>query len=94
MSRFIAGLACAALVIFACLTEGAHRAHAAEPQHAVLVTGASTGIGRKIAERLAADGHFVFAGARKPDDIAALLSLIHISEPTRPPLLSRMPSSA
>ena len=27
-------------------------------------------------------------------DIEKLLSLIHISEPTRPPLLSRMPSSA
>ena len=27
-------------------------------------------------------------------DLARALSLIHISEPTRPPLLSRMPSSA
>ena len=32
---------------------------------AVLVTGASTGIGRKITERLASDGYFVYAGARK-----------------------------
>jgi NAD(P)-dependent dehydrogenase (short-subunit alcohol dehydrogenase family) len=39
---------------------------------AVLVTGASTGIGRKITERLAADGHFVYAGARKPQDLEAL----------------------
>ena len=31
----------------------------------VLVTGASTGIGRKITERLAAEGYFVYAGARK-----------------------------
>jgi NAD(P)-dependent dehydrogenase (short-subunit alcohol dehydrogenase family) len=31
---------------------------------AVLVTGASTGIGRKITERLAADGYFVYASAR------------------------------
>ncbi|HEY7643116.1 MAG TPA: SDR family NAD(P)-dependent oxidoreductase [Steroidobacteraceae bacterium] len=41
-------------------------------QKAVLVTGASTGIGRKVAERLAGDGYFVYAGARKDADIAAL----------------------
>ncbi len=41
-------------------------------QRAVLVTGASSGIGRKIAELLASQGHFVYAGARKPEDIAEL----------------------
>jgi NAD(P)-dependent dehydrogenase (short-subunit alcohol dehydrogenase family) len=39
---------------------------------AVLVTGATTGIGRRITERLAAAGHFVYAGARKDADLAAL----------------------
>jgi len=39
---------------------------------AVLVTGASAGIGRKVAERLAAEGYFVFAGARKEQDLKAL----------------------
>jgi len=39
---------------------------------AVLVTGASTGIGHKITERLAADGYFVYAGARKDADLKAL----------------------
>ena len=39
---------------------------------AVLVTGASSGIGRRIAETLASNGYFVFAGARKPEDIADL----------------------
>ncbi len=39
---------------------------------AVLVTGASTGIGRKITERLAADGYFVYAGARKEADLKEL----------------------
>ena len=39
---------------------------------AVLVTGASSGIGRKITERLAGDGYFVYATARKEQDLKAL----------------------
>ena len=42
------------------------------PQKAVLVTGANSGIGRNIADRLAAEGYFVYAGARKKDDIETL----------------------
>lgn len=41
-------------------------------QSAVLVTGASSGIGRNITERLASEGYFVFAGARKDADLAEL----------------------
>lgn len=41
-------------------------------QKAVLVTGASSGLGRAMAELLAAEGFFVYAGARKDSDIAAL----------------------
>ncbi len=41
-------------------------------QKAVLVTGASSGIGRKITEVLAARGYFVYAGARKDGDLAEL----------------------
>lgn len=51
------------------------------PQKAVLVTGASSGIGRKITERLAADGYFVYAGARKDSDIAALNAIKNVQAP-------------
>ena len=39
---------------------------------AVLVTGASSGIGLKITEVLSASGTFVYAGARKPEDLERL----------------------
>lgn len=47
-------------------------------QKAVLVTGASTGIGRKITEVFAARGHFVYAGARKQKDMDELNALNNV----------------
>jgi NAD(P)-dependent dehydrogenase (short-subunit alcohol dehydrogenase family) len=47
-------------------------------QKVVLVTGASTGSGRMIAETLAATGHYVFAGARKDRDLEALNAIENI----------------
>ena len=46
--------------------------------NAVVVTGASSGIGRRIAETLAANGYFVYAGARKPEDIDALSKIPNV----------------
>jgi NAD(P)-dependent dehydrogenase (short-subunit alcohol dehydrogenase family) len=51
---------------------------AGESQKAVLVTGASTGIGRSITERLAADGYFVYAGARKDSDLEELNAIDNV----------------
>jgi NAD(P)-dependent dehydrogenase (short-subunit alcohol dehydrogenase family) len=45
---------------------------------AVLVTGASSGIGRRTAEVLAANGFFVYAGARKQEDLEALNAIENI----------------
>ena len=47
-------------------------------QKAVLVTGASSGIGRNITETLAKEGYFVYAGARKQMDIEALNTINNV----------------
>ncbi len=49
-----------------------------EAQKAVLITGASTGIGRLAAERLAEAGYFVYAGARKQKDLDALNAIDNV----------------
>lgn len=47
-------------------------------QKAVLITGASTGIGRKITEVFAEKGYFVYAGARKQQDLDELNALENV----------------
>jgi NAD(P)-dependent dehydrogenase (short-subunit alcohol dehydrogenase family) len=51
---------------------------AQDAQKAVLITGASSGIGRNMAETLAAEGHFVYAGARKQADLDELNAIDNI----------------
>ena len=76
MHTIIKGLAVA---IAALLLAGPTFAdHHGGDQKAVLITGASTGIGRFMAERLAKDGYYVYAGARKQDDIDELSAIDNI----------------
>ena len=51
---------------------------AEESQKAVLVTGASSGSGRVIAETLAERGYYVYAGARKQADLDELNAIENI----------------
>ncbi len=60
------------LLMFSAASSAVYADSGADKQKAVLVTGASTGIGRKIAEVLAEQGYFVYAGARKQADLDAL----------------------
>jgi NAD(P)-dependent dehydrogenase (short-subunit alcohol dehydrogenase family) len=66
-----------AVVLIAALS-GVASAQATQPQRAVLVTGATSGIGRKITERLAASGFFVYAGGRTPGELDELNAIKNV----------------
>jgi NAD(P)-dependent dehydrogenase (short-subunit alcohol dehydrogenase family) len=51
----------------------------ADDQMSILVTGASTGIGRNLTETLAENGYHVYAGARKDKDLAALDAIDNVT---------------
>ncbi len=72
MSKF------AQFVVLSTLLFVAHPTFAGEGK-SVLVTGASTGIGRNLAETLAENGYHVYAGARKEKDLAALNAIDNIT---------------
>jgi NAD(P)-dependent dehydrogenase (short-subunit alcohol dehydrogenase family) len=73
-------LGLATLLVTLAASHGVNCAQAAEaiPTKSVLVTGASTGIGRKITEHLAANGYLVYAGARKQADLDALNAIKNV----------------
>jgi len=73
-SNFSLAVLAAILVLAGLATQPA----VAGEQKAVLITGASTGIGRNMAERLAKEGYFVYAGARKDTDLAELDAMENI----------------
>jgi NAD(P)-dependent dehydrogenase (short-subunit alcohol dehydrogenase family) len=74
ITRVAAILGAALLMLSPC---GAVRAEPTAGK-AILVTGASSGIGRKITVRLAAHGYFVYAGARKDADLHALAAIRNV----------------
>lgn len=68
-----------ALVVSPVMAAGGPGDQRADLRPAVLVTGASAGIGRKVTEKLAASGFHVFAGARKAADLEALNALPNVT---------------
>lgn len=78
--RFFFRFACLSIVLLVVSGVGFAEPASAQvqAQKAILVTGASTGIGRKITEVLADNGYFVYAGARKQKDLDALNKLQNV----------------
>ena len=60
-----------------------------DSQKAVLITGASSGIGRNMAETLAREGYFVYAGARESKQTSKRFPLSRISRAFASTLRSR-----
>ncbi len=81
--RLITSLIFTIILIFSCLPllaspELSDSAERKVIQKAVLVTGASSGIGRTITETLAANNYFVYAGARKQSDLDELNNISNV----------------
>ncbi len=66
-----------AVVVFS-LTGSTAAAQETGEVRAVLVTGATSGIGLRMTEVLSANGFFVYAGARKPEDMERLNAMTNV----------------
>ena len=74
MSKLLQFVIAAAIVIFT-----APDTVVADDSKSILITGASTGIGRHLTETLAENGYHVYAGARKDKDLAALDAIENVT---------------
>jgi NAD(P)-dependent dehydrogenase (short-subunit alcohol dehydrogenase family) len=78
MKRIAVGaMACLAIVATQPVS-AEHHESAGVAQKAVLITGASSGLGRTMTERLSAEGYFIYAGARKDKDLAELNAMENV----------------
>lgn len=66
-------------VMFLAVALAAPTAAFADDHKSILITGASTGIGRHLAEALAEEGYHVYAGARKGEDLAELDAIENVT---------------
>ncbi len=67
------------LALFLLVGDRGAFAEETSPAKAVLVTGASSGIGLQIAETLSRNGFYVYAGARKAEDLKMLDAMENVS---------------
>ena len=70
---------CLAVFVLVCGLYGSGTAFAGD-EKSILISGASTGIGRHLAEALAEEGYHVYAGARKDEDLAELDATLHVRQ--------------
>ena len=66
------------IVFFALIPYSTAHAETSSGQKAVLVTGASSGLGRSMTELMASNGYFVYAGARKDKDMQELNAIENV----------------
>ena len=64
--------------VFTLIPYSTAQAETSPGQKAVLVTGASSGLGRAMTEMMAANGYFVYAGARKDKDMQDLNAIENV----------------
>ncbi len=74
----IRSLTFAAIALLGLVAQAQEPATTSDPRRAVLVTGASSGIGRRTTELLAGNGFFVYAGARTDEDLRALGAIANV----------------
>ena len=75
MFRIVTILLISLAVLMPCSRALADNSHG---QKAVLVTGASSGLGRAMTEMMASNGYFVYAGARKDNDMQELNAIENV----------------
>ena len=79
IGSFVLGAFVAGLGVSATVSAQAPAAATTHASKAVLVTGASSGIGHAIAIRLAADGYLVYAGVRKDSELQGLAGIKNLT---------------